>query len=88
MKIKKFEIKGKQEVDCIYIEHYKKSKEICLDFLKKNKKEDWEELGYYSETIAKMFITDANKKDMNNIFENLDKICGKSCEIEYEPIDM
>lgn len=88
MKIEKFEIKGEQEVDFIYIQHCKKNKEIVLDFLKKNKEEDWEELGYFSGTIAVMYITDAKEKDMDNILENLNKICGESCEIEYEPISM
>lgn len=82
MKLEDFKIDRQRKVDFIYIKYYKKDKEVSIEFLKENKKEDWEELGYYEDTVATMYLEDVEEKDIKNIVKNL----GKICNLEYEPI--
>lgn len=82
MKLEDFIIYRQREIDFIYIQHCRRNKEISIDFLKENKKEDWEELGYYEDTVASMFLEDVEEEDMKNIVKNL----GKICDLEYESI--
>ena len=83
MEMKYFNISRRREVDCIYVGYDIEDKEVCIKFLRKNKKEDWEILGFFEDTIAEMKLINVKEKNIDNICENLEKICNDTRYEEY-----
>lgn len=83
MKMKYFNISRQREVNCIYVGYDTEDEEVYIKFLRKNKKEDWEILGFFEDTIAEMKLINVKEKNIDNICENLEKICNDTRYEEY-----